>query len=205
MAIITVDMDPSAPLAEEQRKELEALKDRPITYDEDCPPLTDEQIELFRKRVNKRLFYKGYRARVEFDYESHVLFGKIDGIQDLVTFESVSAKNIELEFQNAVDDYLAYCEESGKEAERESSLFEDLALGLNEAIDLYLEDYDEQAVREVLAKDAADEAVNEALHKRDTEKIKLMLEDGVAPEIISHRYAYPEDLVNEVLAETKEQ
>lgn len=65
------------------------------------------------------LEYKGYHARIEFDYESHVLFGKIDGIQDLVTFESDSGNSIALEFQKAVDDYLAFCEEVGKEPEKE--------------------------------------------------------------------------------------
>lgn len=138
------------------------------------------------------LEYKGYRARVEFDYESHVLFGKIDGIQDLVTFESDSAKNIELEFQNAVDDYLAYCEESGKEAERESSLFEDQALGLNEAIDLYLEDYDEQAVREVLT--------NDALNEKDITLIKRFYSMGEQPERIADLLDVPLEFVNEVLA-----
>ena len=64
------------------------------------------------------LEYKDYRARVEFDYENKLLFGVIDGIRDLVSFEAKSAQDIEKEFQAAVDDYLAFCEEVGKEPEK---------------------------------------------------------------------------------------
>ena len=47
-----------------------------------------------------------------------VLRGKVEGINDLVTFESESAEEIEMEFHSAVDDYLAFCEEVGKEPEK---------------------------------------------------------------------------------------
>ncbi len=43
----------SAPLTEEERKEIQALKNRPIVYDEDCPKLSPEQLKKF-KRVNPR-------------------------------------------------------------------------------------------------------------------------------------------------------
>ena len=39
------------PLTPEQIAELDALKDRPIVFDEDCPEMTDEQLRQF-KRVN---------------------------------------------------------------------------------------------------------------------------------------------------------
>lgn len=45
--------NPPPPLTEEEKAELAALKDRPITYDKDCPPTTkeqaDEAIYLMRK------------------------------------------------------------------------------------------------------------------------------------------------------------
>lgn len=61
------------------------------------------------------LNYKSYYTEVEYDKEAGVLFGKIEGIKDLVTFQSESAADIEKEFHNAVDEYLAICEELGKE------------------------------------------------------------------------------------------
>ncbi len=50
----TVDIDISAPLTEKQKNELEALRDRPVTYDEDNPPLTDEQLEQLRRIAEAR-------------------------------------------------------------------------------------------------------------------------------------------------------
>ena len=52
------------------------------------------------------LEYKGYHTKIEFDAESLVLRGKIEGIKDLVDFESVDIMGIEKEFHTAVDDYL---------------------------------------------------------------------------------------------------
>lgn len=65
------------------------------------------------------LEYKGYHAKVEFDCEDMVLRGKIEGINDYVEFESTTLDNIEQEFHDAVDDYLEFCKETGKEPEKE--------------------------------------------------------------------------------------
>ena len=59
--------------------------------------------------------YKGYHARIEIDFEGHTLHGRIDNISDLVTFESDNVEGIIREFHSAVDDYLAFCEDVGKE------------------------------------------------------------------------------------------
>ncbi|MBR3498646.1 MAG: hypothetical protein IKO05_06625 [Selenomonadaceae bacterium] len=49
----------AAPLTAEEQTELAALKDRSITYDEDCPPMTDEQLDeldyLMRKYKTRRI------------------------------------------------------------------------------------------------------------------------------------------------------
>lgn len=39
-------LDFSIPLTKEQIEMLEALKDRPVVPDEDCPELTDEQLRI---------------------------------------------------------------------------------------------------------------------------------------------------------------
>ncbi|MBE6938283.1 MAG: type II toxin-antitoxin system HicB family antitoxin [Ruminococcaceae bacterium] len=64
------------------------------------------------------LEYKGYYAKIEYSVEDHVLYGKIEGIKDLVNFESDSVDNIEKEFQSAVDDYLDLCRELGQEPDK---------------------------------------------------------------------------------------
>lgn len=63
--------------------------------------------------------YKGYHAKYEVDEESNMLVGKILGISDLVTFESEDVAGLKEEFESAVDDYLEFCREVGKEPDKE--------------------------------------------------------------------------------------
>ena len=65
------------------------------------------------------LEYKGYHTKIEFDMETCTLRGKIEGINDLVNFESSDTSKIEKEFHDAVDDYLEFCEEVGKDPDKE--------------------------------------------------------------------------------------
>ena len=67
--------------------------------------------------MNNVLEYKGYCTNIEIDFESHMLYGKIEGIRDLVNFMSQSVEGIEQEFHSAVDDYLEFCCAVGKEPE----------------------------------------------------------------------------------------
>ena len=77
----------------------------------------------FRRPVmnkpNDVLEYKGYHSRIVYDSVSKVLHGKVEGINDLITFESDSVSEIETEFRKAVDDYLAFCEDIGQEPDKE--------------------------------------------------------------------------------------
>ena len=65
------------------------------------------------------LEYKGYHTKVEYDSQDHILYGKIEGINDYVNFESDNPDDVENEFHSAVDDYLSFCEEVGKAPEKE--------------------------------------------------------------------------------------
>ncbi len=64
------------------------------------------------------LEYKGYYARIEYSSKDAVLFGKIEGIDDLMTFEGDDVRQIVEAFHEAVDDYLLLCEEIGKSPEK---------------------------------------------------------------------------------------
>lgn len=68
--------------------------------------------------MNNVLKYKGYYAVVHYSASDEVLYGKIEGINDLVSFESDSISEIKNEFESAVDDYIEYCEEIGKEPDK---------------------------------------------------------------------------------------
>lgn len=63
--------------------------------------------------------YKGYHTKIEFIAESCTLRGKIEGIHDFIDFETDDVQKVEEEFHAAVDDYLEFCEEVGKEPEKE--------------------------------------------------------------------------------------
>ena len=56
---------------------------------------------------------------IEFDIETYVLGGRVEGINDFINFESDNPKSIEQEFQLAVDDYLEFCQDVGKDPDKE--------------------------------------------------------------------------------------
>lgn len=68
--------------------------------------------------MNNALEYKGYYGIVEFSVDNSTFFGKLFGINDLITFEGESVKELEKSFCNAVDDYILTCNKMGKEPER---------------------------------------------------------------------------------------
>lgn len=68
--------------------------------------------------MNDTLKYKSYYAQVNFSGEDDVFFGRIIGINDLVTFEGASVRELKKAFHEAVDDYLETCRNLGKEPEK---------------------------------------------------------------------------------------
>jgi predicted HicB family RNase H-like nuclease len=64
------------------------------------------------------MMYKGYAARVEFDADDRIFFGRLADIDDIVTFHGESVKELENEFRSAVDSYLEMSERVGKPAQK---------------------------------------------------------------------------------------
>ncbi len=64
------------------------------------------------------LRYKGYAGSVTFDADDKIFHGRVLGITDMIGFEGVSVDDLERDFREAVDDYLATCQEIGKEPEK---------------------------------------------------------------------------------------
>ena len=62
--------------------------------------------------------YKGYLGSVSYSEKDQVFFCKIEGINGLVNFEGESVKELTSAFHEAVDDYLAYCEDEGIEPDK---------------------------------------------------------------------------------------
>jgi predicted HicB family RNase H-like nuclease len=64
------------------------------------------------------LEYKNYFANVHFNAEDDVFYSKIIGINDLVSFEGTTVKEIKKAFHEAVEDYLETCKLVGKDPDK---------------------------------------------------------------------------------------
>lgn len=71
--------------------------------------------------MSKLLKYKGFSGSVICSIEDNVIHGKIECINDLITYEAESMSDIKAAFQEAVEDYLETCEMLGKEPDRPMS------------------------------------------------------------------------------------
>ena len=58
--------------------------------------------------------YKGYTARVQFDADDEIFFGRLGGISDIISFHADSVQELKQAFHEAVDDYIATCAKIGK-------------------------------------------------------------------------------------------
>ena len=67
------------------------------------------------------LKYKGYIGSVAYSEPDKVFFGKIEGIDSLVNYEGESVKELISAFEEAVDDYLIFCEEHDVKPEKSYS------------------------------------------------------------------------------------
>ena len=64
--------------------------------------------------ANTAMQHKGYTAVVSFGDEDRIFHGHLVGTHDQVYFEGDSVDALEQAFREAVDDYLAYCEQTGR-------------------------------------------------------------------------------------------
>lgn len=62
--------------------------------------------------------YKGYTASIRFEEDTKLLAGEVIGIADSVFFEADNVESFIQAFHGAVDEYLAFCEEEGREPDR---------------------------------------------------------------------------------------
>jgi len=64
------------------------------------------------------LSYKDYIGSISFSSEDEVFYGKIEHINDLITFQSDNAHTLKRAFEEAVDDYIAFCNEKSVEPQK---------------------------------------------------------------------------------------
>ena len=66
----------------------------------------------------KVLNHKGYTGTIDFSLKDNILFGKIIGIDDLVSYEAENLSQLKKSFKEAVEDYLDNCKEIGKNPDK---------------------------------------------------------------------------------------
>jgi predicted HicB family RNase H-like nuclease len=67
--------------------------------------------------VNNLLQHRGYYGSIEASTEDNCLFGKLLFIRALVNYEGETVAELQAAFREAVNDYLATCQEQGQEPE----------------------------------------------------------------------------------------
>jgi predicted HicB family RNase H-like nuclease len=55
--------------------------------------------------------YKAYYGSINIDTENNVLYGKVEFVRAIITYEANDAEGLVQAFHDAVDDYLAFCKE----------------------------------------------------------------------------------------------
>ena len=67
--------------------------------------------------MNNTMEYKGYIGSVEFSETDGILYGKVQGIRSLISYEGITVPDLINDFHHAVDDYLSICVQEGKQPE----------------------------------------------------------------------------------------
>lgn len=61
------------------------------------------------------MVYKDFIGSVHYSTDDEVFFGKIEGIDDSISFEGSSVRELKSAFHEAVEDYLELCKMNGKQ------------------------------------------------------------------------------------------
>ena len=65
--------------------------------------------------------HKSYTARVDYDERDNLFVGRILGIRSIISFHGETVSELRAEFEHAINDYLAECEEEGLQPEKPAS------------------------------------------------------------------------------------
>ena len=63
--------------------------------------------------------YDGYHAKIEYDQVDQIFVGNVIGINDSIGFHGKSVQELQEKFKTAIEDYVEFCKQAGKNPERE--------------------------------------------------------------------------------------
>lgn len=61
-----------------------------------------------------KLTYKDFIGSISFSAEDATFYGRVEGINDLVSFEGDTVKKLQVAFKDAVNDYIQLCKSKNK-------------------------------------------------------------------------------------------
>ena len=68
------------------------------------------------------IIYKGYTGSVEYSPEDKCLFGQVQGIPSLISYEGQTLEELEADFRDSIDYYLELCAEKHYTPERSEAV-----------------------------------------------------------------------------------
>ena len=68
--------------------------------------------------MKNSLSYKGFSARVEFDADDNIFFGRVLGVEDIIGFHGETVKELTEDFHNAINHYLEVCIQRGENPQK---------------------------------------------------------------------------------------
>ena len=66
----------------------------------------------------KNLEYKGYTGTIEYSKEDGLLYGRVLGIQGLISYEGTTGKELEADFIAVIDSYITDCKQESVAPEK---------------------------------------------------------------------------------------
>lgn len=113
--------------------------------------------------MNELMQYKEYLASLHFNATDEVFYGKILGIDDLVSFEGTTVRELKKAFHDAVDDYIETCKQLGKEPNKTYKGSFNIRIGT----DLHREAAIFASMHNISLNDLVKSAIEYALHHKD--------------------------------------
>ncbi|GAB5519974.1 MAG: type II toxin-antitoxin system HicB family antitoxin [Rhodothermales bacterium] len=77
------------------------------------------------------LTYKDFVGTVDYDEEDRIFYGKLVDVNAHVLYHGATSDEVQAAFEEAVDDYLTYCQETGHTPRQSRSETVQLALTLD--------------------------------------------------------------------------
>ena len=67
--------------------------------------------------MKNKMQYKGYFGSVNYNDFDKIFYGKVEYIRSLISYEGHDVESLQTSFQEAIDEYLALCQEKGIDPE----------------------------------------------------------------------------------------